>query len=530
MRVQDATVTPAAASLGQPDDVEAPPALAPVNRLGRGGRLGRAARAVAGCLLIALAASMSVGASALGGSLVVIRARPPSTPAQVASCRASRRRTTAARSCDAAQVHAARVRRAVQARLSGAPSSALRAARQGFRELFGFGDSNDPMAWNPNTGLWIDQPPTGLAGQPAWWQSGIAAWATVRYLEATGSASPAYQQALDSVFTLNVQKPGSAAPVNFGNQYMDDTGWWGLTWAAAARYELGVRGDRSRAWQYLAVAEWDASYIEAAPRVCAGIVWRLHRPPDTISTAEFVALTAQLYRLRSAPGPFHDPAKAAVWLADARSRLRWLQASGLVNMSQGSVYDTLNGDCRPTGRAMTYSEGEVADALVQMGAALHNPSSFAQARTFIDYTLRPGSPMTAQGVLREYCEAQPGRCAGPVEFNVASFKGVFAQALADYDLATGTRTYQGWLQAQARAILARDTFSDAGRRASCRTPDDCQFGFYWDEAVSPASAPVRVSVATQTSALQALTSALATGAGGGSSPPGARRPGHASGR
>lgn len=505
---EETTAPSAARQPGRLDDAGIPPVSAAAGR-GPARRAGRlTARAVV-CLLIILGALMSVNASGQD-ALVVVRASLPATPARVATCRAPGTKGRAALPvCDVVQVRAAKVRRAVLARIADAPWPVREATTQGFRELFGFDDARNPMAWNANTGLWIDQPPTGLSGQPAWWQSGIAAWATVRYLEATGSASAVYQQALDSVFTLNVRKPGSRAPVNFANEYGDDTGWWGLTWMEAARYELRVRGDESRAAQYLKVAEWDANYIENAPRVCDGIVWRLHRPPDTISTAEFVALAAQLSALRSAPGPFHDAARAALWLADARGRLRWLSASGLINVVQGSVRDTLSGDCRPAGRALTYTEGEVADALVQMGAALHDPSYLAQASRFIDYTLRPYGPMTSGGVLREYCEAQSGLCGGPAEFNASSWKGLFVQALADYDQATGTSTYQAWLAAQAQAILARDTFNNAGRHAHCQTPDDCQFGFYWAETVRPATAPVPVSVATQTSALQALTSALA---------------------
>jgi hypothetical protein len=411
-------------------------------------------------------------------------------------------------SCGNVQVQAARYRRSVRRRLAGVSAAIVAAATRGERELFGFGGAN-PMHFQVATGLWEDQTPAGFAGQPAWWQSAIAAWQTVRYLQATGSTSETFQRALDRIFALNVLLPGSKAPVNFGNRYLDDTGWWGLTWLAAARYELDVRGDQSRARQYLRVAEWDARYIKRAPRVCGGISWRIGTPPDTISNAEYVALAAELSSFRRAAGTFQDGAKAERWLTDARAGMGWLDASGLIDPQTGGVSDTLGEDCLPQGPATTYSEGEVADALIGLGAAEGRPADFQAAGAFIDYTLGPASGMTSPGgVLQESCETEAMRCHGPQQFNVSSFKGLFAQAVADYDQATHTDTYHAWLQAQAQAILSHDTFNMAEQPAHCRTPRSCQFGFYWSRAVDQINAPVPLTIATQTSALQALTSAL----------------------
>ena len=118
------------------------------------------------------------------------------------------------------------------------------------------------------------------------------------------------------------------------------------------------------------------------------------------------------------------------------------------------------------------------------------------------------SGMSRAHVLQEYCESGQSMCHGLRQFDVSSFKGIFVQAVADYDLATGTQIYRPWLQAQAGAILTR-AVSDGKHAARCATPHRCQFGLYWSRDVVPASAPVPVSLASQTSALQALTAALA---------------------
>jgi hypothetical protein len=425
---------------------------------------------------------------------------PPPPP--VSSC------LTAKVRCGAVQRRAASYRAATLAKLPA--GAVLNAATQGMRELLGFGDPSNPLRWDPRSGLWGGYTSYGTTNNhPDWWQSAIATWTLVRFLEATGSTDPAYQDVLDRTFQLNVSLPGSKAPINFGNQYMDDTGWWGLAWTEAARYELNIRGDSALAARYLAVAEWDESYIANAPRSCGGIVWKLGYPSDTISDAEFAALSAELSTIRQAPGPLHDAALAARWLGEARWAIDYLQLSGLVNMLYGKVRDGLTRRCRPEGGQFTYSEGEVADALIQMGVALHDSDYFPLARTFLDYTMSRISGLSSHGVLQEYCESRRHMCHSLRQFDVSSFKGIFVQAVADYDLATHTHTYRPWLQTQASAILARAVSDGGANRERCATPHDCEFGLYWSRNIRPAVAPVPVSLATQTSALEALTGALA---------------------
>ena len=409
--------------------------------------------------------------------------------------------------CGPLQRRAASNRAAAQAKLPA--GAVLNGATQGMRELLGFGDPHNPLRWDPNSGLWGGYSSYATSNaHPDWWQSAVATWTVVRFLEATGSTDPAYQDVLDRTFELNVSLPGSRAPVDFANEYMDDTGWWGLAWLEAARYELNVRGDSTLAARYLAVAEYDENYIERAPRSCGGIVWQLGYPSDTISNAEYAALSAELYAVRHAPGPFHDAAKAARWFHEARWALVYMRSRRLVFLRSGTVHDGLTRSCRPASGPLTYTEGEVADAYIQMGVATQNKGYFADARRFLNYTMWRASGMSRNHVLREYCESRKRMCHGLRQFDVSSFKGIFVQAVADYDLATGTETYGPWLQTQAGAILAR-AVSDGTHHTSCRTPHGCQFGMYWSRSVAPTKAPVPVSLASQTSALQALTAALA---------------------
>ncbi len=483
---ESADVPPAAPN-NEPTQVPAP---APASRLRR-----RLIRLLAISLMICSPASLAL-ADAAGPVGAYVPPPPPVANCHIAGAR-----------CGPLQRQAAFNRAAARAKL--AAGAVLNAATQGMRELLGFGDPNNPLRWDPNQGLWGGYSSYATSTKrPAWWQSAVATWTLVRYLEATGSADPAYQDVLDHTFELNVVKPGSRAPVNFGNEYMDDTGWWAVAWLEAARYELNVRGDVKQAGRYLAVAEWDENYIATAPRSCGGIVWQIGYPSDTISNAEFAALSAELYAFRHAPGPFHDAAKAARWLQQARWALVYMRSHGLTFLRSGTVHDGLTRGCRADGGPLTYTEGEVADAYIQMGAATQNKGYFADARRFLNYTMWRASGMSRDHVLQEYCESRKSMCHSLRQFDVSSFKGIFVQAAADYDLATGTGTYRDWLRAQAAAILAH-AVSNGVYQTRCKTPHGCQFGLYWSQAVAPTKAPVPISLASQTSALQALTAAIA---------------------
>lgn len=450
-------------------------------------------------LAVTLLVCCEAGLAAAAATSDAVRMSVP-RPSPVASCHIRQAR------CGPIQRRAALNRAAAVAKLS--TGTVFNAAQQGMRELLGLGDSHNPLRWNAGTGLWGGYTSYATSSRPSWWQSAIATWTLVRYLEATASTNGADQGVLDRIFELNVSKPGSRAPVNFANQYMDDTGWWALAWTEAARYELNIRGDQRLAARYLTVAEWDERYISRASRSCGGVVWKFGYPADTISNAEFAALSAELYAIRHAPGPLHNRAKAGRWLGEARWALSYLQSSGLVNLSAGTVRDGFTRGCRPHSGPFTYTEGEVADALIQMGVALHDQSYLVEARRFLDYTMSPASGMSRDGVLQERCEARRTMCHGLRQFDVSSFKGIFVQAVADYDLATRTHTYRPWLKTQADAIVAQ-AVSDGRRPMKCATPRGCQFGLYWSRDVRPSAAPVPSSLATQTSALQALTAALA---------------------
>jgi hypothetical protein len=375
------------------------------------------------------------------------------------------------------------------------------AASRGVQELI---EGDHSLAWNPRTGLW------GGHIRPNWWQSALAVQTLVRYLERTENRNPLYQHVLDRIYQRNVYKPFSTAKRNFANEFMDDTAWWGLAWLEASRYELYYRHDRATAAKYLAVAEYDARYIVRAPRQCGGIVWALRRAPDMVTSAEFISLAAKLSSYRQAPGVFHDAAKAAEWLTDGRYVLGWLEHSGMVDVSWGYVVDRINGGCHDLiGGPLTYTEGEMSDALTQMGVATHQPIYFKQAARFIRYVLNYKSGLIGGGVLEEHCESLSGACHHMRNrLDIPAFKGIFIQAVADWSEATGRSSFQRFLHNQAASVVNNAIVTRENQPANCAAPDSCRFAFIWGRQLDSGPPPVPVTVASQESAIDALTAVL----------------------
>jgi hypothetical protein len=377
------------------------------------------------------------------------------------------------------------------------------AARNGAKQLIGLGGMT-PASQQPD-GLW------GGHIMPNWWQSALALWSLVRYLEQTRSTDSIYQRAILRLYNHNVIRPNTHAPLNFGNEFNDDTGWWGVAWLEAARYELYVRHDIPNARKFLAVAEWDANFINGVPRVCGGLQWGLGKPPDTVTTAEFMHLTAGLYRIRMAPGVFHNPAEAGRWLVDSQWALNYMTKTGLVNMKEGTIADSLykhkDGSCTPYGQLLTYNQGETAEALIQMGMALHQPWYYRQALKFLRVAIDPKSGLLRHGVLREHCEDVQGNCAKKESrLDLPAYKGILVNALDDYDKATGTNTFRPFLLTQAAAVVRHAILG--GNSTGCRTPSTCLFGFYWSPPPHLSSNAVGATLGGQESGIEALTPAL----------------------
>jgi hypothetical protein len=375
--------------------------------------------------------------------------------------------------------------------------------RLGVREFLG-GDRTR-VGWSKKLAEW-----GGTVG-PHWWQSAIAILTLIHYAEQTNSHSPLLQHVIDVTYDRGIRQPHTDQPFDFINQYMDDTVWWGLAWLNASQYELYYRHDLHDATRFLRVAEKDAIWV-ARKRQCGGIVWSLGSPSGTITNAEYVALTAELSQYRRTSSKFHDPGLAARWLGDARRTLAWLQRVKLVNLRAGTIKDSLaSHQCQTrTGGPLAYSEGEVADALVQLGNALNDPSYYRTAARFLRYVLRPSNHFVVGGVLQEHCEAIALCTQNSLgnRYDITAFKGIFVQAVADWTAATGSHEFEPFLRAQARAVV-RNATRGPTHDGVCPSAHTCQFAFSWARPFRTTPAAEQLAtVGTQESALAALIAVL----------------------
>lgn len=375
-------------------------------------------------------------------------------------------------------------------------------ARKGIVELLGTADGSR-VGWNRHFAEW-----GGLVG-PHWWQSALAMLTALHYAEQTDFRSPILEHVIRVTYDKNIWKPKSLEKFDFINQYMDDTVWWGLAWLNASEYELYYRHDVRDAARYLAVAETDAGYV-AGRRQCGGIVWQLGSPSGTITNAEYIALTAELSQYRRTSSTFHDPARADRWLSDALSTIKWLQRTGLVNLSAGTVRDRLASHRCGTrlGGPLAYTEGEVADGLVQVGLAMNDPSYFKKAARFLRYVLDPMHGFVKDGILQEHCESFDICTHRINRFDITAFKGIFMMALSDWTMATGSHEFLPFMRRQATAVV-RNAIQGPATQHICSSTHACQFAFSWSHPFRTTPGPERlVTVGTQESALDALIAVL----------------------
>ena len=376
--------------------------------------------------------------------------------------------------------------------------------RRGIVELLGTRDGSR-VGWNRRLAEW-----GGLVG-PHWWQSALAVLTLIHYAEQTNSHSRLVQHVIDVTYTRGVRQPHTDQPFDFINQYMDDTVWWGLAWLNASEYELYYKRNFKDAARFLTVAEKDAIHV-AHYTQCGGIVWALNNPAGTITNAEYVALTAELSQYRRTSSRFHDPARAASWLADAQHSLGWLRRVGLVNLAHGTLRDRLAPhQCHSlVGAPLAYTEGEVADALVQLGTTLNQPSYYRVAARFLRYVLNPAHGFVVHGVLQEHCEVDALCTHNSLgnRYDITAFKGIFMTAVSDWTMATGSREFVPFMRAQAGAVI-QNSITGSTRGRVCTSAHSCQFAFSWADPFSQTpSAEQLATVGTQESALSALIAAL----------------------
>lgn len=268
---------------------------------------------------------------------------------------------------------------------------------------------------------------TGLFGDNGWWTGANALTAVMD--DARVSGMPSYEYAISSTYNKNI----NAQEGNFTNDYLDDTGWWGLAWVDA--YDL--TGDS----RYLTTARTDADHMNAYWNgTCGGgVQWsETNAYKNAITNELYLYLNASLHNRISGD---------STYLSRAQSEWSWFQGSRMINSSH-MINDGLDSSCANNGQTTwTYNQGVVLNGLTELYKADGDASLLTTARTLANAST---VNLASNGVLREPGEGDACTGDGP------SFKGAYVRGLGKLNNQLSDHPYTATLKSWADAAYAND--------------------------------------------------------------------------
>lgn len=365
----------------------------------------------------------------------------------------------------------------------------------------------DARYWSPTLGIWLDRPGDDLRAHhegrcnPPWWPSANAVEVLLDFMAASGTSDYAakigrlyelqkdhrarralvvaelkrrgqWSEADEQAWQREAQRAGAPPKdgyyTDFQNEYLDDSGWWAITWLKMY--------DRTRAPEYLATARTIHTHMARNwwPEKGGGVLWcedADKQRPNAITNSLFLILSARLYQRTS----------EAAYLTWAEKTLEWFRAAELYDGT--AVVDAP----RHRGDYWSYNQGTFIGALTALYQATGRQDYLDEAVQVADGVLHRAGLASPDGVIVEKLGTNG---------DSALFKGVFVRYLAQLrDVLREKKLHPGAAQEIDRCIR-----SSVGSLLRHGIGPDGLFSAEWHEGAKDR----RTNFQTQVSALAAL--------------------------